>query len=619
MVYIAAPDDNLLAPNLTLIDQLGKIGSSDRVHVVVQIDTSILGAKRFFVNIGGQSPTLVQDLTLPTVQNTGSIEAFIDFVNFVKANHSAKHYLVVLNGHGHGVQDFPGDESKPFFEVTTEIVASVNAAADLTIGAATTSSSVVAEILPDNNPPDALTSRELKDAFDQASQILGKQIDIVGFDACLMSMIEIAMQIKESATLMVGSEQAIPTKGWPYPQIVNKLISNPDLEPTKLAEVIVSEFVAFYEARDQNEQLKQSVTDILVNNPGIGPSQLAAMIVAELAEVPAQKEQVMLATCDLAKAEGLSATIGALVPQLSQCLKIPELNLAVLRARFNSLSFLDSDFLDLFNFCGHLSDALDDEPFLTACSDNGGFCQQLKTTCEAIKNQISEDGTGFVIHRGITFPQTSALKDARGISIYLPLILPLYHELEFSKRANWHVFLKEYMTTFFQADEVSKTAAATFSNSQQVTDRKTKGGFTAMSSHPTTAPARTLCLILDAGATITDKATGKSTKITGMSFLDMIPESLVQVPDGTVVTEPNKPGVKASSGTELKASSGTELKGTPGASSGPILQMAVPACTLREATTTKPNTELSDGTLIVATSTAPIVVVSEIRVTAPLP
>lgn len=449
MVYIAAPDDNLVAANLTLLDQLGKIGSSDRVHIVLQIDTSAFGARRFFINVKGQSQILVQDITLPPLQNTGSVDAFLNFVSFVKENHEAKHYLAVLNGHGNGVQDFPGDESQPSFEFTTNVVASVHTATASMLGAAMTSTSILPEILPDPTPGDALTGRELKDAFEQAAQILETKIDIVGFDACLMSMIEIAMQIKDSATLMVGSEQAIPTKGWPYPQIVSKLVANPGLAPTELAEVIVSEFVAFYEARDQSAQLEQSVTDILVNNPGIGTSQLAEMIVDGLGDVPAQKEQVMLATCDLAKAEGLSDAIGTLVPQLSQCLKNPNLNLAVLRARFNSLSFLDSDFLDLFNFCGHLSDALEDEPFLTACSNNGGFCQQLKTTCEEIKDQISEDGTGFVIHRGITFPQTSDLRNARGISIYLPLILPLYHELEFSKQTNWHGFLKEYMTTFF--------------------------------------------------------------------------------------------------------------------------------------------------------------------------
>jgi hypothetical protein len=92
------------------------------------------------------------------------------------------------------------------------------------------------------------------------------------------------------------------------------------------------------------------------------------------------------------------------------------------------------------------------------------------------------------------------------------------------------------------------------------------------------------------------------------------------VPIDTVVAEPGKPSVKASSGTELKASSGTELKGSAGGGGGQqLLEMVVPACTLREVTTANPNTELSDGTKITATSSAPIVVVKEIKVTAPLP
>lgn len=141
-----------------------------------------------------------------------------------------------------------------------------------------------------------------------------------------------------------------------------------------------------------------------------------------------------------------------------------------------------------------------------------------------------------------------------------------------------------------------------------------------MSTQPTPMPARILCLALDAGTTITDKATGKVIKLTGMSALDMASEPKVHVPVGTTVDVPGKPSTKASSGTELKASSGTELKGAPGAAGGqPILEMAVPACTLREMTTTNPDTELSDGTLVVATSNAPIIVVNKVTVTAPLP
>lgn len=415
-IYIGAPDPSLQAPAFKLLfDELPKVGSSDRVHVVLQMDTTGSPARRVFVNVAGQLPPLVSDPIDPD-QNTGSVDAFVDFIKFVKANHEAKHYLVVLNGHGHGVEDFPGDENHVALKAFSSVMASAEASPALALNGAigsSASNSVSPELLPDENPPDALTSRELKEALERASQVLGTTIDIVGFDACLMSMIEIAMQIDKSASLMVGSEQTIPSKGWPYSQIIKKLIESPDLDPRKLAATIVDQFLAFYE------------TD-------------------------AQKEQVMLAACDLSKAQGLSDTIGKLVPRLSQCLTIPALRLALLRARFVTLSFFDSDFLDLFNFCGHLSETLDTPAFQSGCSNNATLCEELKTTCKAIMQQISNDGgTGFVTKSGVTFADVSPIKDARGVSVYLPLILPLYRELEFSKQTRWHDFLEEYMTTFF--------------------------------------------------------------------------------------------------------------------------------------------------------------------------
>ena len=139
-----------------------------------------------------------------------------------------------------------------------------------------------------------------------------------------------------------------------------------------------------------------------------------------------------------------------------------------------------------------------------------------------------------------------------------------------------------------------------------------------MKTHAAAAP-RTLCLVLSAGTKVTDKATGATKELTGMSFLDTGREPTVHVPDGTTVSEPGKPSVRASSGTELRASSGTELRGSLGAGGGPpVLEMVVPACTLRE-TTADDVTDFSDGALIVATSVAPIVVIKKLIVSAPLP
>src|SRR5262245_25754418 len=112
IIYIAAPDENLKGPAFQLLfGQLPKIGSSEQVHVVVQLDSVGSPTRRFFVNVKGQEPVLIPDLSISGNVNMGSVAAFIDLVNFVKKNHEANHYLVVLNGHGHGVEDFPGNES----------------------------------------------------------------------------------------------------------------------------------------------------------------------------------------------------------------------------------------------------------------------------------------------------------------------------------------------------------------------------------------------------------------------------------------------------------------------------------------------------------------------------
>ena len=625
MIYVAAPDSSLLKPALLLPDALQKIGSSDKVHVVLQIDTSPLDATRYFVNVAGEMPRLVQQL-IPKVQNTGSVKDFLDFVTWVRENHQARRYLVIFNGHGQGVQDFPGDESGSVFEnlavagaprgfVNTPALAA--APSGVIVGTSVTS------LMPDNNPQDALTSRELKEALDQAREVLQvPRIDIVGFDACLMSMIEIAMQIHQSATLMVGSEQTIPSNGWPYPAIIKRLIDNPGVEPRPLGELIAEEYLKFYGTPPDKGQAATEIQQLSATAPNDLHQQIVKKLEAFENDLKV-KGNVMLAVCDLTQSPILSQKISDLIPLIRQCLAIPELSLAVLRARFNSLFFFVSDFVDLFSFCSSLKATLAAKPFDTACESNASLCQEVKKACQEIMDAIhKDDGTGFVVKSGITFPEESDIKNARGISIYFPLILPLYHELEFSKETLWDDFLKDYVTQFFLQPGSTPVVKSLSTLSVDGNGSKPKGGNNIMSSNPVSAAAaaRTPCLVLGQGTKITDKATGLTTELTGLSFVDMIPEPKVHVPEDTDVLIPGSPGIKASSGTEVKASSGTELKAGVGQGAvKPLLEMVVPACTLRELTTVNAPTDFPDGTLIVASESAPIVVVNAVFVTAPLP
>ena len=52
---------------------------------------------------------------------------------------------------------------------------------------------------------------------------LGRKLDVLGLDACLMAMGEVGYQSKGSASFMIGSEQTEPAEGWPYTAVLGEL------------------------------------------------------------------------------------------------------------------------------------------------------------------------------------------------------------------------------------------------------------------------------------------------------------------------------------------------------------------------------------------------------------
>jgi hypothetical protein len=48
------------------------------------------------------------------------------------------------------------------------------------------------------------------------------QIDIVGMDSCLMSMAEVAHELRGSVKYMISSESFGPQSGWPYGRIIER-------------------------------------------------------------------------------------------------------------------------------------------------------------------------------------------------------------------------------------------------------------------------------------------------------------------------------------------------------------------------------------------------------------
>ncbi len=80
--------------------------------------------------------------------------------------------------------------------------------------------------------------------LDKTAVLLGQQIDILGFDSCLMGMFEVGYQFKDIAKTMIVSEGSVPSAGWSYAKILAGLASGDRKRPTKkVAENFVKEFI----------------------------------------------------------------------------------------------------------------------------------------------------------------------------------------------------------------------------------------------------------------------------------------------------------------------------------------------------------------------------------------
>ncbi len=74
----------------------------------------------------------------------------------------------------------------------------------------------------------------------------GKQIDMIGFDCCLMGSVEIAYALRDCASYMVASEEMEPLDGWNYYwlQIFNEISG--DMPKNQMLEAIGRRIVDLY-------------------------------------------------------------------------------------------------------------------------------------------------------------------------------------------------------------------------------------------------------------------------------------------------------------------------------------------------------------------------------------
>ncbi len=82
----------------------------------------------------------------------------------------------------------------------------------------------------------------------ETTVLLGKRLSILGFDSCVMGMLEVAYQFSPFTDAMIASEGLVPEAGWTYGKILGCLAQNNKLETRKVAEKFVTEFIESQDA-----------------------------------------------------------------------------------------------------------------------------------------------------------------------------------------------------------------------------------------------------------------------------------------------------------------------------------------------------------------------------------
>ncbi len=237
MVYLDG-DNDLESAGIGDFLEMASIGSSEDVNIVVQFDRiddydssygDWTGTKRFYIT-RGMTPTPANALMDLGEANMGNPATLVNFVNWAKASFPAKNYALILWNHGTGWRARSKAELwRERLEKKKEKII------------------FKAVCWDDTNGGDCLYMDEVQGALNSSGGA-----GLIGFDACLMGMVEVAYEIRNYAQVMVGSEEAEPWGGWPYDGILGDLTAHPSWSPSQLGSAIVDDYYRSY-GNDQTQ------------------------------------------------------------------------------------------------------------------------------------------------------------------------------------------------------------------------------------------------------------------------------------------------------------------------------------------------------------------------------
>lgn len=255
--------NNLEEAALTDFYEMAEVGSSQRVNVVVQIgrpqvhhtsaDEGWSGVYRFRVTKGmtPRPANALMDLHAAGLGTDMADPATLDnFLRWGLKTFPAKKYMMVIWNHGQGWRFQLAKD--PLLKQAGAKARRSSTESQLLIGvpASMRATGGYRAVSTDDDTGNILYNRQIQDVLEKLAGE-GRRFDVVGFDACLMAMIETAYALRKTAAYMVASQELEPGSGWNYRSVLRELTKNPTLSPLDVSKVLVREYKNHYQDGDR--------------------------------------------------------------------------------------------------------------------------------------------------------------------------------------------------------------------------------------------------------------------------------------------------------------------------------------------------------------------------------
>jgi hypothetical protein len=400
MVYVAGYNSLSSFAGKDLAE-MRKVGSSDGLKVAVFVKR--LEQKAAHRIIVGKDGKAEERENLGPDVDSGSPQTLLDFIRWAKAKAPADRYALIIWNHGSGWDPLDFDELYEHVKAVgvSPRELSVRASSQLgrslfrpTLETALSKPSAGARaIASDDGTGHSLDTLELGEVLAKTHKVLGRPLDLLGMDACLMSCLEVAYQSEKDVRAVVSSEELEPGDGWPYDKILADLRSNPSMDGAALGRVVVKRYIESYKAHEE----LWPVTMCAIHSAGIEP---------------------------------FADALDAFTMALRRAIKEDDVDATrLLRAHTRSARF-DGDLIDLRTLCEQVRA----QPFESA----------VKTAAKKVLDALKPGGD-FVVANATLGEKVG---HCGGVTAYLPAptdeISPYYKDLRFAQRHGWDEFLRSY-------------------------------------------------------------------------------------------------------------------------------------------------------------------------------